>query len=177
MHTDEPRDVQGVDLGYDPRDIDAPKIYKIVAGVFAFAVFFFGGGALWYVYIGRVNTDQHFDNRKVQAAGPRIQGNVAAKIDIMQMRQDERRQMEGYGENRDHSQHIPVDAAIAILAERGLPEIKSDKTATSPGNTIPQNAVGPAGSSTTTSPAQTGPVPTPDAGPGATGSTGGSVAP
>ena len=176
MHTDEPRDVQGIDLGYDPRDIDAPKIYKIVAGVFAFALVFFGIGAVVYIKLG-IGFKAGFDPRKPAIVGPKIQGNIAAKIDIMQMRQDERRQMEGFGENQDHSQHIPVDAAMAILAERGLPAIKNDQKATSPGNTIPQNAVGPAGSSTDTSPAQTRAVPTPDAGPGATGSTGGAVTP
>ena len=101
-----------------------------------------------------------------------MQGNVAAKIDIMEMRQFERHQMESYGTNKETApdgrtverQRIPVDAAMEILAKRGLPDIANDQKATSPGNTIPQNAVGPAGASTNTSPAETGAVPTPPTG-------------
>lgn len=185
MHTDEPREVEGRDLGYDPRDIDAPKIYKVVLGFFAFALVFFGLGAVYYIWIGKIETGQRFDPRKPAIVGPKIQGNVAAKIDLMQMRQDERAQIESYGKDEETlatgqkvaRQRIPVARAMQLLAQRGLPVIKNDEKATSPGNTIPQNAVGPAPSSTNTSPAQTPPVPTPDAGQGATGSTGGSSVP
>lgn len=164
MHTDEPRELQGVELGYDPRDIDAPKIYKVVIGFFAFAVFFFGLGAIVYIYWGKFGFSSNFDPRKPAIVGPKVQGNVAAKIDIMSLRQAERRQMEGYGQNQDGKQHIPVDAAMEILAKRGLPTISNDEKAVSPGNTIPQNAVGPAGPSTNTSPANPGAVPTPPTG-------------
>ena len=146
MHTEEPRDLQGVELGYDPRDIDAKGIYRVVAYFFLFALFFFGVGALYYIYIGKIETSQRFDPRKPAIVGPKLQGNVAAKIDIMQMRQTERAQMESFGTNKElapdgstvERQRIPVEAEMRLLAGRGLPDITSDKTATSPGNTIPQ---------------------------------------
>ena len=164
MHTDEPRELQGVELGYDPRDIDAKGIYKVVFYFFVFALVFFGGGALYYIYWGKIETSQRFDARKAAITGPKLQGNIAAKVDIMDMRQQERHDLESYGTNQDGKQRIPIDAAMDILAGRGLPQIANDQKATSPGNTIPQNAVGPAGDSTTTSPNQTGPVPTPPTG-------------
>ena len=191
MHTDEPREVQGVELGYDPRDIDLGRILKIVVYFFVFALVFFGGGAIYYVYIGKIETSQRFDARKPAIVGPKLQGDVAAKTDIMAMRQVERKEMTTYRQNADGSWRIPVDRAMALLTERGLPAVKSDQAAVSPGNTIPQNATGmaprddqagktaahgPSPSFTTTSPANPGPVPTPDAG-GATGSTVGATGP
>ena len=164
MHTDDPREVEGIDLGYDPRDIDIAKIAKVVIGFFAFSLVFFGGGAIYYIYIGKIVTASRFDPRKPAIVGPKLQGNIAAKTDIMTMRQVERAQMDSYGTNQDGKQRIPVDAAMRILASRGLPDIESDRNATSPGNTIPQNAIGPAGASTSTSPNVDGPVPTPPTG-------------
>ncbi len=196
MHTDEPREVEGVELGYDPRDIQEKGIYRVVVYFFLFALFFFGVGAIVYVRLG-VGQNQHFDARKPEIVGPKVQGNIAAKVDIMRMRQDERAQLESYGRNPDGKRRIPVDRAMRLLAQRGLPEIKDDKKAVSPGNTIEQNAVGPAGAkgdgsasgnvpggvagpaptSTPTTPAETPRVPTPDQGPGAQGGTAGGVAP
>ena len=184
MHTNEPRELEGVELGYDPRDIDGPKIYKIVTGFFIFATFFFGVGAALYIWRGG-GLQSARDARKPDIVGPKVQGNIAAKVDIMEMRQTERRELETYGVNPDGSSRIPVDRAMALLAERGLPEVKSDEKALSPGTTIPQNAIepgqgqsdrlegGPAAPSTPTSPATTSPVPQS----GATGSTGGAVGP
>lgn len=188
MHTNEPRELEGVELGYDPRDIDAPKIYKVVAGIFIFALVFFGGGAIVYTYYGG-GIQFARDGRKPEIVGPKVQGNISAKVDIMEMRQKERSDMETYGTNEEivngrkiERRRIPLDQAMKLLAERGLPVVTSDQKATSPGTTIPQNATGmagggPAPSSTETTPAQTPPVPTPDAGQGATGSTGGAVGP
>ena len=183
MHTNEPRELEGVDLGYDPRDIDGPRIYRIVTGFFIFATVFFGGGAALYIWRGG-GIQFARDARKPEIVGPKLQGNVAAKVDIMEMRQTERKDLESYGTNPDGTQRIPVDRAMAILAERGLPDVKSDVKATSPGTTIQQNATGPLGqtdaveggpapASTPTSPASTPPVPQS----GATGSTGGASMP
>ena len=177
MHTNEPRELEGVELGYDPRDIDGPKIYKIVFYFFVFATVFFGGGAAFYIWRGG-GLQFARDARKPDIVGPKVQGNIAAKVDIMEMRQTERREMETYGTNPDGTQRIPLDRAMTILAERGLPVVTSDKTAVSPGNTIPQNATnpenpGPAPATTPTSPAETPPVPQS----GATGSTGGASMP
>lgn len=176
MHTDEPREIEGVELGYDPRDIDLPKIKKIVIWFFILTVFFFGMGAIVFSWRGW-GARTSFDPRKAAFAGPKVQGNVSAKIDIMSMRQKERAEMESYGTNPDGKQRIPVDRAIDLLAERGLPPVTSDEAAVSKGNTIEQNAKGPAASSTTTSPAEQGAVPTPDLGGGATGGTAGAGTP
>jgi hypothetical protein len=193
MHTNEPRELQGVELGYDPRDIDAKGIYKIVVYFFLFALVFFGGGAIIFVRQGWGGRTS-FDSRKPAFAGPKVQGNIAAKIDIMAMRQHERRVMESYKDLQNGKWQIPVDRAMALVAAEGLPAVASDQKAVSPGNTIPQNATGPAASSTPTSPSESAPgedrlngkpsvstgegepglvPPTPDLGQGATGTTAG----
>lgn len=162
MHTNEPRELEGVELGYDPRDIDSRGIYKVIVYFFVFTLIFFGGGYLVFVWRGW-GAHTEMDPRKSAFSGPRVQGNITSKVDIMTMRQNERATMETYGTNPDGKQRIPVDRAIELLAERGLPVVTSDQAAQSKGNTIEQNATGPAPSGTTTTPAVTG---TTDAPPG-----------
>jgi hypothetical protein len=156
MHTNEPRELQGVELGYDPRDIDSKGIYKVVVYFFVFALVFFGGGYFAFRFFALGNGTS-FDARKPRFEGPKVQGNVTAKIDIMEMRQHERAVMESYGTNPDGKQRIPVDRAIEVLSGRGLPTPADDTKATSPGNTITQNATGPAPAGTPTTPPSEGP--------------------
>ena len=158
MHTNEPRELQGVELGYDPRDIDSKGIYKVVVYFFVFALVFFGGGYFVFTYFGW-GARTTLDTRKPDFAGPKVQGNIAAKIDIMAMRQHERAMMESYGQLPNGKWRLPVERAMELVAGEGLPNVASDTKATSPGNTISQNATGPgvtssAPSSTTTSPAE-----------------------
>lgn len=194
MHTDEPREVQGVELGYDPRDIDERRIYKIVFWFFIIAIVHFGFGAIIYTHYG-FGRQAARDPRKPDIVGPKVQGNVAAKVDIMDLRQMERREMETYDlENGapkvspEGTVRIPVERAMALIAQRGLPAVTSDEHAVSPGTTIRQNAVGPgtgtpdqtnpgntapAAPSTPTTPADSRNIPTPQVGEGATGTTAG----
>jgi len=158
MHTNEPRQLEGVELGYDPRDIDAKRIYKSAIWFFVLTVFFFGLGAIIWIRYGLAHTSD-FDKRKPAIVGPLVQGNMAAKVDIMNVRQDEHRRMTTYGTNPDGKQRIPVDQAIALIAQRGLPVVPSEGPAKSPGNTIKQNAVEPG----TTPPVTATPETTPDA--------------
>ncbi|GEM_PF-2772482 len=156
MHTNEPRELQGVELGYDPRDIDSKGIYKVVVYFFVFALVFFGGGFLVYVNRGWGGRTA-FDNRKPAFAGPKVQGNISAKIDIMAMRQHERAMMESYGQLPNGKWRLPMERAMELVASEGLPNVVDDRKATSPGNTIPQNATGLKPSSTTTSPSESAP--------------------
>lgn len=140
MHTNEPREVEGIELGYDPRDINIKPIVKVVGYFFGFTILFFGlGAAIWINK--RYGIQPRFDGRKPPIEGPRVQGNITAKIDIMKMRQAETHYMTTYG-NEGGKQRIPVERAMELLSERGLPAIASDEQAKSPGNTIQDNAIG-----------------------------------
>ncbi|RYG27186.1 hypothetical protein EON82_00275 [bacterium] len=169
MHTNEPRELQGVELGYDPRDIEAKPIGKFFLYFFIFTIVAYGGGVLIYQWMG-LGGRSNFDTRKPAIAGPLVQGNITSKTDIMEMRQYEKRMMTTYGEQKNGSWRIPVDRAITLLGDRGLPTISSEASAKSTGNTIPQNAIAPgesnvptAGTSApTTPPAETAPHASPE---------------
>lgn len=157
MHTNEPREVEGIDLGYDPRDINVKPLVKAVIGFFAFTLVFFGVGA--YVFtVKKWGPHSQFDPRKPVFEGPKLQGNITAKVDIMSMRQAETKALTTYGPGLNGGRRIPIAHAIDLLAGRGLPAISSDLPAKSPGNTIKENAVGPS-----TTPSERAPVsPIPD---------------
>lgn len=161
MHTNEPREIQGVELGYDPRDIEAKSITKFFVAFFIFATVAFGGGVIIYEMMG-LGGRSSFDTRKPRIEGPLVQGNITTKTDIMSLRQYERHMMSTYEPTKDGKWRIPVDRAIELLGTRGLPTITSDAPAKSTGTTIKQNAVGPATAGTsapTTPPAETAPHP------------------
>lgn len=161
MHTNEPREVEGIELGYDPRDIKIKPIVKVVLGFFAFTLVFYGIGAIVFIRAGW-GAHTAFDSRKPIFEGPKLQGNVTAKVDIMAMRQAETKALTTYGSGVGGGQRIPIDRAMELISQRGLPAISSDQPALSAGNTIKENAVGP---STTPSerapmsPIPAGPVP------------------
>lgn len=141
MHTNEPREVQGIDLGYDPRDIQAKGLTKAIVYFFLFTLFFFGVGAFWWINAGWSHTET-FDKRKPAIEGPMVQGNMTAKTDIMSVRQHEHEMMTTYAPLENGKWRIPVDKAIDLLNDRGLPVIQSEVPAKSPGTTIKQNATG-----------------------------------
>ena len=164
MHTNEPRKVEGVDLGYDPRDIETKPIIKVVIAFFAFTLIFFGMGA--FVFMRTTWGHQTpFDVRKPQIVGPRVQGNVSAKVDIMQMRQAETKGLTTYDpKGLGGGARIPVDRAMDLLVERGLPAIKSEAPAKTVGNTIKDNAIGPSTTPSERAPMSSSPAsPTPAA--------------
>ena len=161
MHTNEPRELQGVELGYDPRDIESKPVTKFFVAFFIFAIAAFGLGAVIYTRMD-LGGRSSFDTRKPKIAGPLIQGNITSKTDIMSLRQYERRMMTTYEPLPNGKWRIPVDKAIDLLGDRGLPAISSAAPAKSTGTTIEQNAIGPATSANrtsepTTPPAETAP--------------------
>lgn len=157
MRTNEPRELQGVELGYDPRDIDLKKIIRVVIVFFAIALLHFGVGAAFFIWRGWGGATVR-DARKPDFAGPKLQGNIESKVDIMTMRQSERTQMETYGINPDGKQRIPVDRALDLIAQRGLPVVSSAEAAITKGNTIEQNATGPNVAGTRDTPGTPGPA-------------------
>lgn len=141
MHTNEPREVQGIELGYDPRDIQSKSLTKAIVYFFLFTLAFFGIGAIVWIRAGWSHSES-FDARKPKIEGPTVQGNMTAKTDIMSVRQHEHELMTTYAPLENGKWRIPVDRAMSLIGDRGLPSVTSDAPAQSPGTTIKQNATG-----------------------------------
>jgi hypothetical protein len=118
-------------------------------------------------------------NRAMPAApNPILQQNVNSKTDLMRMRTAEDDRLNGTGpiEGTDKV-HIPIERAMDLLVERGLPKTESDVPAVSQGNTTdgprtvtPTNGVPESPAPNTATPQTSPTVPpqggTPDAGHG-----------
>ncbi|MDX2064621.1 MAG: hypothetical protein SFX74_02645 [Fimbriimonadaceae bacterium] len=149
MHTNEKREDPLVEMGYEVRDVNLKVLNQSVIGffIFTFAMIFISWGVLFGFRIGPFQTpamNLDYANkqsgynavRKVpQAPNPVLQTNVSAKTDMMDMRQAEASRLEGTGylDASKERVHIPIDRAIELLAERGLPST-ADAPAITRGN-------------------------------------------
>jgi len=158
MHT-EKREDPLVEMGYEIRDIDMPKIKKAVYYFFAFAIFCII--AAWFSLFGTpwgtpklfgvvplgfegmnpmyARKDSGFNvvRRTPAPPNPILQTNVTAKTDMFKMRQEEDKRLNGTGyvDGNPNRAHIPIDRAIDLLVERGIGKAKGDSTAASRGTT------------------------------------------
>lgn len=142
MRTDHPKEDPLVELGYEIRDVNYRALGKAILYFFVFAAISFGFG-MWYY--GKANPDV---NRRTVAninqlkrpmpasPNPILQQNVNSKTDLMRMRDDEDTRLHGTGaiEGTDKV-HIPIERAMDLLVERGLPKTGADVPAVSTGNT------------------------------------------
>lgn len=142
MRTDHPKEDPLVELGYEVRDVNYRTLGKAVIYFFVFASASFGFGMFWY---GRTNpeADRHRVtnirdlNRPMPAApNPILQQNVNSKTDLMRLRAMEDDRLHGTGpiEGTDKV-HIPIERAMDLLVERGLPKTGAEVPAVSQGNT------------------------------------------
>jgi hypothetical protein len=157
MHTNEKREDPLVEMGYEVRDVNLKVLNQSVLGFFIFtvAMIVISWGVLFGFRIGPfqspamnpayANKQSGFNTvRKIPAApNPLLQTNVSAKTDMMQMRQAEAARLAstGYLDGRKDRVHIPIDRAIELLAERGLPN-SVDAPAVSRGNDDGEMRVG-----------------------------------
>lgn len=141
-HGHEPRQDPLVDMGYETRDLNIRNIAKATIGFFIFTFACFGLVGVWF-YFTNNNYGVHRDPRKPlpQYPNPLLQTDMTTRTDIMTLRQNEARIMTTTAPNRDGTVRIPVDRAIAILAQRGVAPTGAEVPAQSPGNTIKQNAL------------------------------------
>jgi hypothetical protein len=158
MHDHGPREDPLTDLGYETRDIN-------IAGLRTTAILFFGFSIMCFVVVGiwlLLAKPQMGSELAPNKPMPEIklQSNISVRADIASFRQAETQRLSSTGQNPDGSYHIPVDEALDLVAQRGLPHTQTNTIAQSPGNTIPQNAVGPGSSNSTASqPSDTGVAP------------------
>ena len=125
-----------VEMGYEIRDIDLPKLKKSVVYFFAFVAFSAVTG--WIVlagfHLGPVSFPgldpgysagkSGYQNPPKQppAPYPLLQTNATAKTDLMLMRQKDEGHLEstGYANEARTKTFIPIDRAIDLLVERGI---------------------------------------------------------
>lgn len=174
-------------MGYERRDINIPALRKTVLIFYGFAI----GSALFAAFvlyqgvrIGPLRIDPYVAKTTVQqkneaanAVGrilppppyPLLQGNVTAKLDLQTMRQAEDARLAGTGYvDADKTRaFIPVDRAMDLILERGLPKTGTEDAVTK-GNdmepfgtrTVPQpDRSGPTGDATMGTPTNPAPVP------------------
>jgi hypothetical protein len=147
MHTKEPREDPLVEMGYEIRDVDFPKLRTAALCFFGFTGFCAIVGSILYANrftvfgLAKPETGNTVMYRPVPGAQyPLLQDNITSKTDISVLREQETVRLTGTGYNVDRTTvHIPVDRAMDIIVQRGLPDIKSSVPAVIKGNTTTQN--------------------------------------
>jgi hypothetical protein len=119
-----------VEMGYEIRDIDLPKLKRSVVIFFGFAAFSAVLGAFFLNiidphYFKGESGYQNPPKRLPQDPYPRLQTNATAKTDLMVMRQKDESHLAGTGyANAEHTKaYIPIDRAIDLIAERGIAKV------------------------------------------------------
>jgi hypothetical protein len=139
-----------IEMGYEPTDVGMKGIGRAGILFFGFTVFSFAIVFLGFKFFGLDASANEadkaratvipFDGQKLPPNTPVLQGNVTAKTDIHDMRQAENESLDHYKWiNRDRGLvQIPIDRAISLLSQRGLPKIGAGMAAESKGTTAPE---------------------------------------
>ncbi len=136
MH-DHKREDPLTDLGYEVRDMDLLAIGKATTIFFVFVTisFVLGFGILW-ILVGNGNpvkgfnalkdreTQKPFITNPPKAPNPLLQTNITTKTDIKELRQNETALLttSGVVDGAKGIYRIPIDRAIELTAQRGLPD-------------------------------------------------------
>lgn len=139
MHT-EKREDPLVELGYEVRDLNTVAIRNAAIGFFVFTIASAAiGFACYRVMNPTVFEPRPPGNRVVPGPpNPLIQSNIAAKVDIMDVRQHETAELTapvGWTDDSKTHLHIPIDKAMEIIATRGAKPTGESVPAISPGHT------------------------------------------
>ncbi len=145
MHT-EKREDPLVELGYEIRDVNTNGLLKGTIGFFLFTI---ASGVIGFVifrllFTAGFSTAAEPTRLIPQAPNPIVQSNITAKTDIMDLRQQEDAKLNGPIGWVDASKtklHIPIERAMDIIAERGVPKTGADVPAQSKGHT-PDTTIG-----------------------------------
>jgi len=151
MHTKGPKEDPLVDLGYETRDIDIQTIKKAVIAFFAFATVMFVVGAWIYANMNTAFKPEFIaekDNLRIpKSPNPLLEDNTSNTTDIMAVRQHETAVLTstGWADDKHTFAHIPIEKAIDLLVERGLPKTGAVIPAVSKGNTTDEKKAAKAG--------------------------------
>lgn len=150
MRTDDPnlQDNPLVEMGYEPKDLASKSIRRFAVAFFAFAIVsfaavfaFFKIAKLDLAAADRARAEAlPFQNRIPEAPNPLLQSNVTAKKDIADMRKEESDVLSQYAWiDRDKGiVRLPIERAIALAAQRGLPTTGRSVEAESRGTDAPE---------------------------------------
>jgi len=129
-HHSEPGEVRDLDvleeLGYEPTDEAANSKLGMHATIL-FVFFFVSVGASYLVLtvLDRVEGfrfTQKQERRITPPEGtPILQSNTTAQSDMIDLRKQEHEKLNKYGTNEDGTYTVPIDKAMEIVVERGLP--------------------------------------------------------
>ncbi len=116
-------------LGYDPRDINVPGIRKAVSGFMAFSTFAVVCSVFVYVALVPWHCAGPAPAAIVPATkippvpNPLLQTDETAKTDIRTMLRIQNGALNSYGwvDKQKGIVHIPIEKAIDLTVERGIP--------------------------------------------------------
>ncbi|HWD41364.1 MAG TPA: hypothetical protein VG944_21145 [Fimbriimonas sp.] len=141
MHTKGPKEDPLVELGYEYRDINYRGLGWATVFFVGFATFSFLVVGAWF-FMSKPKIGSHLSaNKPLPTIG--LQSDIGVREDIQAFRQKETDRLNSSGQNPDGTYHIPVDHAMELIVDRGLPHVRTEVKVVSPGNTIKQNALQP----------------------------------
>lgn len=115
---------------YETTDADVPTLYKWAIAMFV--VIFGAMGLMWALHAALETPPVKMDHEptamemeRTLPPKPRLQVNQ--QLDLRQLRETEDKQLHSYGwvQKQAGTVHIPIDRAMDIIAERGLPATKT----------------------------------------------------
>jgi hypothetical protein len=123
MHT-EKREEPLADMGYEVRDVNYKGLRTATTFFFGFTVFAAIAGYVIYRYWANpslyTTQGKKVERLLPQDPNPRLQDNVTAKTDLMDLRQAEDKILDGTPvEKKDGTYQIPIEAAKAMVIETG----------------------------------------------------------
>ena len=155
----------GYEAGYEMRDINITGLRNTAFFFFGFSILCFAVVGVWFYIAKPAMGSELAPNKPMPPI--LLQSDATVRADIATFRQNETQRLSTSGPNPDGTYHIPVDQALEVIAQRGLPHTQTATPAASPGNTITQNAVGPGSSVPMSIPATPSSAPPANANPGA----------
>jgi hypothetical protein len=111
-------------MGYDRRDIKVRPILISVVGMFAFAIVSVIISFMAYMLLERVvGVDSPPVTVRKMPPPPILQTNITASEDMHKLRQEENARLnsKAWVDEKKGTVHIPIEQAIEILSETGLP--------------------------------------------------------
>jgi hypothetical protein len=139
MHSKHPKEDPLIDMGYEVRDAEMKTIGVATGIFFAFVVVSFAIGFGIFAWLNPAilhekTTQAPFMSNAPKPPYPLLQTNITTKTDIKELRQGETAQLTTSAvlDAKKGVYRIPIDRAIDLVAQRGLPERPSPNVVSGP---------------------------------------------
>jgi hypothetical protein len=115
--------------GYERSDADIPSVWKFIIGLFALigVSLLLMLGLFRFLYQSEREaspTPTPMEAQRVLPPAPRLQITTSTDIDELRRREDEILRTYGWVDKNAGVVRVPVDRAIDLLTERGLPQVR-----------------------------------------------------